>query len=384
MTASPLRVGLIGCGNIAPSYLGRAPLFGGIEFVAVADLDMSRAEARAAEYGLRAQTVEALLAADDIDAVVNLTIPAAHAEVTSRILKAGKHAYSEKPLGVSVAEARAIADLAAETGLRVGCAPDTFLGGSHQTARALVDGGAIGRVTHGTCHVMSAGMEMWHPDPDFFFKPGAGPVLDIGPYYVAFLINILGPVAAVCAMSNSATPTRTITSEPRRGETITVETPTTVHAVLQFAEGAIVTLGASWDCHAHGHRNIELYGTEGSLYPRDPNFFGGPVTVASKTGEEAVHDGAEHPLSAPNRQAGHGEMVADYRSVGLADMAAAIAEGRDHRCSLERAVHATEVMEGILASGETGRFVAMTTTCTRPDAFGPEAARSLMRAPAPA
>lgn len=374
MHSGPMRVGLIGCGNIAPSYLGRAPLFRGIEFVSVADLDMARAEARARTYGLRVDTVESLLAADDIDAVVNLTVPAAHAEVTARILRAGKHAYSEKPLGVYLAEAEGIAALAAETGLRVGCAPDTFLGGSHQMARTLVDDGAVGRITHGTCHVMSAGMESWHPDPAFFFKPGGGPILDLGPYYVAFLVNLLGPVSAVCAMSGSATPTRTVTSSRRAGEVIEVETPTTVHAVLKFVGGALITLGASWDCAAHGHRTIELYGTGGTLYPRDPNFFGGAVTVVAGDGEAMEHDPSDHPLTLPNRDGGE----ADYRSAGLADMAAAIREGRDHRCSLERALHATEVLEGILTSGETGRFVEMTTTCTRPEALDAESARALM------
>ena len=377
-TANPLGVGVIGCGNISESYLKRAPLFRGIEMRAVADMDASRAKARADEFGLRAETVDGLLAAGDVDIIVNLTVPAAHADVTRSILEAGKHAYSEKPLTLSLAEAEALGRLADEKGLRIGCAPDTFLGASHQESRRLVDEGAVGRITHGTCHVMSAGMEMWHPNPDFFFLKGGGPILDLGPYYVAQLVNLIGPVRRVAAMSGMATPTRTITSQPRAGEEIPVETPTTIHALLEFASGAIVTFGASWDTHAHNHRNVELYGTEGTLIPQDPNFFGGTTEVVRKGGDRSVHDAADHPLSVPNRTTNDGVQRADYRSVGLADMSDAILTGREHRCSFERALHATEVLEAILRSGEGEGFIDMRTTCTRPAAFGPDEARALM------
>ena len=372
-----MGIGVIGAGNISTSYLTRAAHFKGIEMRAIADLNMETAQAQADRFNIRAETVDAVLAAEDIDIVVNLTVPKVHAQVTANILRAGKHAYSEKPLCLSMEEGRMLADLSAETSLRIGCAPDTFLGGSHQEVRKLVDEGAIGRVTHGTAHVMSAGMEMWHPNPDFFFQAGGGPVLDMGPYYIAFLVNILGPVRRVAAMSNKASETRTITSAPRNGETIPVEVPTTVHGLLEFAEGAIITFGASWDCSSNGHRNLELYGTKGTIIPRDPNFFGGDVTVIDRDGSESVHDGMSHPLSTPNKD-DNGVMLADYRAVGLADMAQAIGERRDHRCSFERALHVTEVLDSLLVSGETNGFVEMTTSCTRPAAFGPEDAHALM------
>lgn len=273
MSAGELGVGIIGCGDISEAYLMRAQLFRGIEMRAVADLDPSRAEARADAFGLRAESVAGLLASEDIDVIVNLTVPAAHAEITCAILEAGKHAYSEKPLSLSLPEARQICNLSAARNRRVGCAPDTFLNPSHQESRWLLDAGTIGRVTHGTCHVLSPGMEMWHPNPDFFFRKG--PVLDLGPYYVAHLVNLIGPVRRVAAMSGMASDVRTITSEPRAGETIPIETPITIHALLEFASGAIVSFVASWDVHTHGHRNVELYGTEGTLIPQDPNFFGG-------------------------------------------------------------------------------------------------------------
>ena len=376
---APLGVGLIGCGNISESYLLRAPLFAGIEMRAVADLDPARAEERAAEFGLRAETVDGLLAADDVDIVVNLTVPAAHADVTRAILAAGKHAFSEKPLALSLADATALAQAAEAAGRRIGCAPDTFLGASHQESRRLLDEGAVGRITHGTCHVMSAGMEMWHPNPDFFFLKGGGPVLDLGPYYVTQLVNLIGPVRRVAAMTGMARSTRTIGCEPRTGEVIPVETPTTAHALLEFESGAQVAFSASWDVPHHGHRNVELYGTEGTLLPQDPNFFGGETEVVAPDGAVQSFAAEDHPLSVVNRTTRDGRERADYRTVGLADMADAIRTGRPHRCALEMALHVTEVLEAILRSGEEGRFFEVTTRCARPAPLDADAARSLMR-----
>lgn len=373
-----LGVGIIGAGNISESYLKRAPVFKGIEVRAVADLDMDRARDRADEFGVRADTIDDILAADDIDIIVNLTVPAAHYEVTGRIIDAGKHAYSEKPLTLSLADARDLADRAERAGKRIGCAPDTFLGGSHQESRRLLDQGAVGRIVHGTCHVLSAGMEMWHPNPDFFFVKGGGPILDLAPYYISQLVNLIGPVKRVAAMTGMATDTRTIGSAARKGEVIPVETPTTAHALLEFHSGAIITLGASWDVQAHAHRNVELYGTEGTLVPQDPNFFGG-ITKVEKNGEVQEHDGLDHPLAVPNRDLDSDTPRADYRTIGLADMADAIRTGRPQRCSLDLSLHVTEVMEAILASGEDGSFKTMTTTCDRPEALSADAARALMK-----
>lgn len=376
--SSTLGVGIIGAGNISESYLKRAPLFQGIEVRAVADLDMDRVKARADEFGVRAATIGDLLAADDIDIVVNLTIPAAHYDVTCKTLDAGKHAYSEKPLTLSLADARDLAARAEKAGKRVGCAPDTFLGGSHQESRRLLDEGAVGRIVHGTCHVLSSGMENWHPNPDFFFVKGGGPILDLGPYYISQLVNLIGPVKRVAAMTGMATHTRTIGSAARKGEVIPVETPTTAHAVMEFHSGAIITLGASWDVQGHAHRNVELYGTEGTLVPQDPNFFGG-VTKVEKGGEVTEFDGLDHPLAQPNRDLDSANPRADYRTIGLADMADAIRTGRAQRCSLDLSLHVTEVMEAILTSGEDGSFKTMTTTCDRPDALDADAARALMK-----
>lgn len=377
--SEPLGIGIIGCGNISTTYLGLGPLFRGLTMRACADLDMNIARAQAERFSVEALSVEELLASDAVDVVINLTIPDAHFTVSTEALKAGKHVYSEKPLALSVEDGLQLKALADSRGLRVGCAPDTFLGGAHQQARRLLDEGAIGTVTAGTAHVMSHGMEHWHPNPDFFFLPGAGPVLDVGPYYVANLINLLGPVKRVGALTSSATPTRTITTEgPRRGQEIPVRTPTNIHALLEFVSGATVTLGTSWDIWAHRHGPMELYGTDGALFVPDPNFFGGTVEIAGRDGKIAEAQPWDHPFAVLNQDHSSGRRLANYRSAGLADMAMAILEGRDARCSLERALHALDVMTAILKSGEVGAFLDLQTTCTRPEPLGPEAAETLL------
>ena len=368
-----LGVGIIGAGNISSAYLRLAPTFKGIEMRAVADINMSAAEARASEFGVRAATVEDLLAADDIDIIVNLTIPEAHGEVSSRALDAGKHVYSEKPFVLSVDEGKALRSLADSKGLRVGSAPDTFLGGSHQQARAIIDAGEIGKVVAGTAHVMSHGMEHWHPNPDFFFLPGAGPMLDIGPYYVTNLVQLLGPVKRVGALTSAASETRTILSEPRKGETIPVKTPTNIHGLLEFENGATFTISTSWDVWAHRHGHMELYGSEGSLFLPDPNFFGGELSQAGRDGEINAVAAWDHPFGRDNDDG-----RANYRTSGLADMAIAIAQGRPHRCSMDLALHVVDVMTCVLKSGETGTFVEPSTTCERPAALSPAEATDLM------
>ncbi len=372
-----LGIGIIGCGNISTTYLRLTPLFKGMEVRAVADTNMGAATARATEFNTKAQSVDDLLANKDVDVIINLTIPDAHYPVTKRILEAGKHAYSEKPLVLTLEQGITLRDLAKSKGLSVGCAPDTFLGGAHQQARALIDEGRIGTVTAAVAAVQNHGPEGWHPNPEFFFLPGAGPMLDLGPYYVANLINLLGPVKRVGALTTSATPTRTIGSGALAGQEIPVKTPTSIHALLEFHSGATVNLTTSWDVWSHRRGHFEFYGTEGTLYVPDPNFFGGKLAVAGRDG--VVGDVApwDHPFGKNNQKHPQGE-VANYRTAGLADMAAAISEGRDARCSLERTLHGVDVMTACLKSGETGQFMTLQTTCTRPAALGPAEAQALL------
>ena len=367
-------VGIVGCGNISATYLRLATMFDGFCIRAVSDLDSARARRVAAAHGIAAHSVDEMLRSPDVDVVLNLTVPAAHAEVSRAALTAGKHVYSEKPLVLDVAEGAALLDLAEHRGLRVGCAPDTFLGGPQQAARALVDAARIGRVVAATAHVMSAGTEGWHPDPDFFFQPGGGPVLDMGPYYLSALVQLLGPVVRVSAMSATGRAERVIGSGPRQGARIEVATPTTLHALLEFRDGAVATLGASWDVPAHRHQPMEIYGTEAALFLPDPNFFGGDLVVQAGDGPVDTGVDAGHPLGQPNQPDGR----ANYRGVGLADMVRAIRDGGPHRCDGRLALHVTEIMTAILRAGETAAHVDLATSCDRPAPLSPALARELL------
>lgn len=375
-----LNVGIMGAGNISKTYLEMSPLFTGFRIAAIADLLPELAKTVAETWKIRALTPDEMFADPDIDLIVNLTIPAAHFAVAKAALMAGKHVYSEKPFVLSLAEGQELAAIAAEKNLKVGSAPDTFMGGAHQQARALIDAGEIGRVHSATAHVMSPGMEHWHPNPDFFFLPGGGPILDLGPYYIANFLNLIGPVKRVTALTGMANAERVITSQPRAGERIPVKTPTTIHALMEFASGAMVTLGASWDVHGHRHGNMEIYGAEGSLIVPDPNFFGGDL-AQSRRGQPLTPVAPwRHPFGAPNQIQGD-QPRANYRAAGLADMVRAIRTGGDFRCDQSRALHVIEVMTAILQAGETGEWITLTTSCTRPEALDPEAAGSLLRGP---
>ncbi|MCW4115860.1 Gfo/Idh/MocA family oxidoreductase [Aurantimonas sp. MSK8Z-1] len=350
----PVGIGIIGCGNISAAYLTAAKNFPVLDVRALADLDQAAAARRSEEFGVPAVSIEELLADPAIEIVLNLTIPAAHVSVGLDILKAGKHAYSEKPLGIDFTDATRLIEEAERRNLRVGCAPDTFLGGSHQAARAFLDTGKLGQPVGGTAFFMCPGHERWHPSPDFYYKRGGGPMLDMGPYYVTDLVNLLGPVARVAGMAPVPRAQRTITSEPKKGQAIDVEVPTHVVGLLEFVSGAVVSITMSFDVAAHKHLPIEIYGTEGSLIVPDPNRFGGEVSTLPKGGEWT-----DVPVETPWADG-------NYRSLGLADMAAAIRQDRPHRASGALALHALEVMEAVGKAAETGTTVAITTRPERP------------------
>lgn len=351
--AEPVRVGLIGCGTIAPAYLRAAGTFPAFEVVACADLDSAAAAERAAEFGIEPLPVEALLGRDDIEAILNLTVPAAHAEVNRAALLAGKHVYCEKPFALDFAAGADVLALAERSGLRVGCAPDTFLGGGHQTVRGLIDAGAIGRPLSATACMMIRGHESWHPNPDFYYRPGGGPLFDMGPYYLTALVHALGPIARVAAMTGRGLEVRTIGSEPRAGQRIAVDVDTHAAGVLEFAGGAVATVVMSFDVWRHSNRWIEIHGVDGSLSAPDPNRFGGAVRVSDCGGEWR-----EAPLS-------HG-YTDNMRSIGLADLCTAVRTGRPHRCSGALALHVLEAMEAFGRSSRAGAHVALTTSPERP------------------
>jgi predicted dehydrogenase len=372
-----LNVGLIGCGNISTIYLQNIPAYRGLALRACADMRAEAAQAQASRFGIEALGVEELLAHEDIDLVVNLTVPGAHFGVSLAALRAGKHVFSEKPLAVDFEQGRTLVDEAEARGLLLGCAPDTFLGAGGRLARALVDEGAIGRILSGTAFLMSHGMEHWHPDPEFFFKPGGGPILDMAPYYLSAFVNLAGPVKRVSAMASIGFPERIVTADsPRKGHRIPVETPTHVMALLEFASGTQVTFCMSWDVWKHGHPAIELYGTDGSLRVPDPNFFGGQVELTERGGEWRVIDSSDKPLGRPNWRSpswpAEAPPRANYRALGLADLASAALNGTPHRSTGRLALHILEVMHSILESAATGQPMAMTTTVERPAALDDE------------
>jgi predicted dehydrogenase len=361
-----LNVAVVGCGNISSIYLKNCREFEAIDVVACADIDLNRARAKAEEFRVpQACTVEEVLANPDVDIVLNLTIPAAHAEVSMKALEAGKHVYVEKPLAVSLEDGRKLVEYARERGLRIGTAPDTVLGGGIQTCRKLIDDGAIGRPVAATAFMMGHGPEGWHPDPEFFYKIGGGPMYDMGPYYLTAFVTLLGPVRRVTGSAQISSPERTITSKPKHGQKIVVETPTHIAGVLDFQSGAVGTIITSFDVWHHQLPFIEIYGTEGTLSVPDPNTFGGPVRLRQAGSSEWE----EIPLT-------HG-YTENSRGIGLVDMVNGILHGDDHKANGNVALHVLEIMHGIHEASLLGVHYQMTTECDRPAPMPPKVASSL-------
>jgi len=354
---SAARIGIIGTGNISEAYLKGAKTFPGLQILACADANPDVARAKARAWGIEAMEVDALLADPRIDIVLNLTTPQHHVPVGIRALQAGKHVYAEKPLGITLAEGLRLAAAAKAAGRRVGSAPDTFLGGAHQTARAALDAEAIGEVVAGSCFMMVPGHEIWHPNPDFYYQPGGGPMLDMGPYYLTCLVNLLGPVKSVVGSAKASYDHRTIGSGPRAGESFAVTVPTHISGLLEFENGAAISITTSFDVWKHGHNHIELYGRKGSMVVADPNQFQGEILISERRNDWA-------PVPQTHRY-GDG----NYRILGLAEMAGAIAEDRPHRASLDLALHVLEVMESITSSATEGRRIFMAHGCPQPAAL---------------
>jgi predicted dehydrogenase len=352
MTYSPLRVGLIGCGNISETYLSNASLFAD-RFVieAVADIDPNAAKAAGARHRIPVLSPEELIATPSIEAVLNLTVPAAHVPVALAAIEMGKHVYLEKPLGTSVAEAKKLLARAKERRVLVGAAPDTFLGAAHQTALKLIRDGAVGDIVGGSAAIMDRGMEDWHPNPGFFFAKGGGPVFDMGPYYLTSLINLFGPVKDVVARSSTGLKSRAVGRGPHMGKAIAIEVPTTVNAILRFENEVDVTFTASWDVWSHRRSHIEIYGTEGTLLLPDPNWFGGVVELSKRGGSFQQVPTEQLPYGLANKTLGDGTRVADYRGLGLSAMADAIRESRNFQATGDLAFHVLRTMETIMKAG---------------------------------
>ncbi len=357
MPQEPVKIGVIGCGNISNAYFNTNASFNFFDIVACADLNLDAAKAKAEQWNIpKACFVDELLADPEIGFVINLTIPAAHGPIMMRCLENGKSVYNEKPFTITREEAQKAIALANEKGLRVGSAPDTFLGGGHQTARKLIDEGAIGEVVGCVAHMAGHGHESWHPSPEFYYKVGGGPMFDMGPYYLTDLVQLVGPVKKVAGLTKTTFPQRTITSEAKRGTVMNVEIPTHITGVFEFHNGAIGQILMSFDMWGHNLPRIEIYGTEGSLFIPDPNGFGGEVKLA-RPGKDVE----TIPLT-------HG-YTDNARGVGMADMALAMQTGRDHRCNERLAFHVLDLMHAFHDSSDVGQFVEIGSTCERPAAL---------------
>ena len=353
-----MNIGLIGCGNISSIYLKNSKLFSGISLKKCADMKPEAARGRAEEFGLEAVSVDALLNDPEIDIILNLTTPQAHTEIDIRALSAGKHVYSEKPFAINRDDGKKVLELAESKHLRVGCAPDTFLGGGIQSCRNLLDKGMIGKVVGGTAFMLCHGHESWHPAPGFYYLNGGGPLFDMGPYYLTALVNLLGPIRRVSAFNTRSTDLRKGIGV-NLGKTFPVEIDTHVTGLLEFVSGAVVTIVMSFDVWKHsGYPNIELFGSEGSLRIPDPNCFNGEVKFF------------RYGLTADWASAAQNFTYTDNsRILGVAEMAEAIEQNRPHRCSGKLAFHILDAMCGLIESGKAGTSVTLQSTCDRPAAF---------------
>ena len=353
MAHKPVKAGIIGCGSISDAYFTMCKKFKILDLASCADIVMERAEAKAQQHGLTACTVDQMLADDDLEIVINLTIPKVHAEVNLAAIDAGKNVHVEKPFAVTRDEARKVLDAAKAKGVLTGAAPDTFLGAGLQTCRKLIDEGAIGRPIAATAFMACHGHESWHPDPEFYYAPGGGPMFDMGPYYITALVSLMGPVKRVTGSTGKAFDERTITSEKKNGKVIPVEVPTHVAGVMDFDNGAIATIVTSFDVWTHRLPIIEIYGAEGTMWAPDPNGFGGPVRIGKdwdKQDEIALTHTAD-----PNG-----------RGMGPADMAYALRTGRAHRASGELGNHVLDIMWAFHDASDAGKHIELTTTCPQP------------------
>jgi predicted dehydrogenase len=349
-----LRVGVVGVGKISEQYFAQLPTLPNLQLTTVADLNQDRAREVAEQQGVRALTVDELLASPDVDAVLNLTIPAAHVEVGTSALEQGKHVFAEKPLALAPDEAAPMLSLAAERGLRVGSAPDTVLGTGVQTARRLLDDGRIGTPVAASAQWTAPGHELWHPAPAFYYQPGGGPLFDMGPYYLTTLVTLLGPVVRVSGAAVRSERERSVATGPLQGTALSVEVDTHVSAILEHEGGVFSTITVSFEVWASRTPLFELYGTEGTLAVPDPNRFSDPVEIWTRD----TREWSTAPVAGGYADAGRG--------VGLADMARAIETDRPHRASGELAFHVLEIMDAILAAGREHRVVELTSAPERP------------------
>jgi len=363
LRSGPVGIGIVGAGNISGEYLENLTRFPDTTVVAIGDLLPDVARSRAVEHGIgRAGDVTAVLDSDDVEIVVNLTVPTAHADVARAAIAAGKHVWNEKPLTTDRVSAKQLLEAADDAGVRVAGAPDTFLGSALQAARRAVDSGVIGSPLSAVATMTSPGPDAWHPNPAFFFQPGAGPLFDMGPYYLTALVQLLGPIASVAAAGSIARPTRVVGSGPEAGSTFPVATPSHVAALLRFAGGQSAQAVFSFDAPQFRYA-LEVGGTDGALILPDPNLFAGEICIRRPGGSAA------ETLATTT--------VGSTRGTGVLDLARAIREGRPHRADGRLAYHVLDVMASTLQAAESSSVVMVESRVERaeplPDDWDPDA-----------
>lgn len=372
------KVGILGCGVISRTYASDIQSFyKQLQIVACADVDLSLARKLAAEFGIpKAYTTEELLRDPEVEIVINLTPPQFHVALDKQIIAAGKHLFSEKPFAPTLAEAKEVLALAEEKGVRVACAPDTFLASGLQSVRYYLDSGIIGRPFFVTANMTTFGVEIWHPNPVPFYRRGAGPVMDMAPYYLSTIVSLLGPIDSIGVFSAQPLDSRMVYAGPKAGTTIPVETATHYTAILRLVSGVVVNLNVSFDIYKSNLPMFEIYGDGGTLTYPDPNFGGGSPRVYRK--EQYLGTVWQDTEEARQRKDSFCVLpellprVKDYsRGIGVLDLARAIVEGREHRANGALILHITEAMEALIASANTNVFYRMTTTCERPRPITP-------------
>ena len=370
------KVGLIGCGHISETYFRAQEYFNNIRIVKCADINMETAKKCAIHYNIEAVTVEELLKDKEIEIILNLTIPRAHFEVSKMALENGKHSYAEKPMAVNFEDGKKLVELAKEKNLYVGNAPDTFLGGGIQKSKELVDKKIIGKIKLGNAIFAFPGVQSYHPNPEpWFAKKEGGPVIDMGPYYLTALVNLLGPAKKVTGSIVNGVKRRTIGIGPKKNKTFKVECPTTYLSTIIFENGTVIRLTLSFDVIAHQRNHIELYGDKGSMIVPDPNMFGGSVYVCKKLGKPwKEYKTNKMPLGRINirsqsSRANESPTNANYRGAGLAEMAYAIENKKINKCNGELSLHVLDIIQSTMRACTSGTGQIIKTSCKKPNIF---------------
>ena len=364
-----MKVGVIGCGNIADTYFQSAKnFFNNFEIIACADLYPEASKRSAEKYNIKNLSVEELLLNSEIELIINLTIPDAHFEVSKSILNSGKHSYSEKPIAIEFADGKELLKIAKSKNLYVGSAPDTFLGAAIQKSKEIIEEGSIGDIVLGSISMGVAGHEIWHPNPDFYYKYGGGPILDMGPYYFSALVNLLGPVKSVYSQSRTVFSQRQIGSGNRKGEKIDVDTPTTLVSQIEFNSGALIDSFFSFDVYKHNKSHIELYGTKGAINVPDPSYFGGEIKICTEKKSDwktIKTDDMNLGRLDTNRIGGE----KNFRGIGVSEMIDSIKNYKENRCSGELSLHVLDIMQSIIKSAKVDQKINLESSTKVPDSF---------------